>query len=141
MKRVTVTAVFGALGLAGLVAFGNSSAIAQADPDPALFADLMEEGQVVYERKAQCAFCHGDEGQGVGAPKLAGNTYVQANASLVGIILGGYESHGMPAFRSALSIREVAAVATYVRNSWGNDFGITTEETVGRYYNDGSGGL
>ena len=141
MKSVTVTAALAAVGFAAYLAFGQGSAIAQADPDPALLADLMEEGEDVYERKAQCAFCHGSDGLGAGAPRLAGNTYVQANASLVGIILGGYESHGMPAFRSSLSIRDVAAVATYVRNSWGNDFGITTEATVERYYNDAGSGL
>jgi mono/diheme cytochrome c family protein len=141
MKSVTVAAGLAALGLAAYVALGQGTAIAQADPDPELFAALMEEGEDVYERKAQCGFCHGSDGMGAGAPRLAGNTYVRANASTVGIILGGYESHGMPAFRSSLTIREVAAVATYVRNSWGNDFGITTEATVGQYYNDAGSGL
>jgi mono/diheme cytochrome c family protein len=102
-------------------------------PDPALFAALMQEGQVVFERKANCDFCHGGDGQGSGAPALAGNGYVRANASFVGLIFNGYMDHGMPAFGGILSNREIAAVATYVRNSWGNEFGITTEATVAQY--------
>ena len=139
MKSVSITAGIGALGVAGFLAFGQTGAIAQADPDPALFAALMDEGGDVFED--HCAFCHGDNGEGAGGPRLAGNQYVSANASTVGLILGGYESHGMPAFRGTLDIREVAAVATFIRNSWGNEFGITTEATVMQYYNDGGSGL
>jgi len=118
---------------------------AAATPPPpaanndAVFAELMDEGADVYGDN--CAFCHGAEGQGAGAPRLAGNDYLRANASLVGLILGGYESHGMPAFRYRLDVREIAAVATYVRNSWGNEFGITTEATVMQYYGEGGGSL
>ena len=57
------------------------------------------------------------------------------------LILDGYGSHGMPAFRTALSVREVAAVTTFVRNSWGNEYGMTTEAIVMQYYNDGGGSL
>lgn len=139
MRTRYLTATLGAIGLAGAIALGNSSAVAQADPDPALFAELMDEGQEVF--LDNCAFCHGDEGQGAGAPKLAGNAYIRANASTVTLILDGYGSHGMPAFRTALTVREVAAVTTFVRNSWGNEYGMTTEAIVMQYYNDGGGSL
>ena len=139
MKTLTMTAPLGALALAGFIALGHTTAVAQADPDPVLFAELMEEGQEVFEDN--CAFCHGDDGMGANGPRLAGNEYVRANASTIGLILGGYESHGMPAFRNRLNVREIAAVATYIRNSWGNEFGITTEATVNQYYNDGGSGL
>lgn len=139
MKRVSVATVLGAVSVAGFVAIGHGSAVAQADPDPQLFADLMDEGADVFADN--CSFCHGAEGQGAGAPRLVGNDYIAANASTVGLILGGYESHGMPAFRFRLDVREVAAVATYIRNSWGNEYGITTEATVMQYYDDGGGGL
>jgi mono/diheme cytochrome c family protein len=36
----------------------------------------------------------------------------------------------MPGFGAALSDREVAAVATYVRNSFGNEYGIVGEEAA-----------
>ncbi len=135
MKKLTLTTALGALAMAGFVALSQTNAVAQAEPDPALFAALMDEGQEVYIRKAACgnSSCHGANGEGGGAPALAGNDYVSANASLIGLILGGYESHGMPAFAGRLTNREIAAVATYVRNSWGNEFGITTEATVVLY--------
>ena len=139
MKKLTLTTALGALAVAGFVALSHTNAIAQAEPDPELFADLMDEGKGVYERKADCDFCHGANGEGTGAPGLVGNEYLRANASLVGLILGGYESHGMPAFAGRLTNREVAAVATYVRNSWGNEFGITTEATVELYAVPASG--
>jgi mono/diheme cytochrome c family protein len=127
------------MGLTGVIVLGNPSAVAQADPDPVLFAELMEEGQKVF--LDNCAFCHGADGQGAGAPKLAGNGYITANATTVTIILDGYGSHGMPAFRTALTVREVAAVSTFIRNSWGNEYGMTTEAIVMQYYNDGAGSL
>jgi mono/diheme cytochrome c family protein len=135
MKKLTLTTALGALAIAGFVTLSHTNAVAQAEPDPALLAELMDEGEDVFLRKAACgnSACHGPNGEGGGAPALAGNEYVRANAALIGIILGGYESHGMPAFAGRLNNREIAAVATYVRNSWGNEYGITTEATVVQY--------
>jgi mono/diheme cytochrome c family protein len=90
-------------------------------------------GQGIYHN--QCAQCHGDNGEGRGDyPSLAGNRTVIMNSSvnLVRIILrGGFapttegnpRPYGMPPFGHALSDSEVAAVATYVRNAWGNSAG------------------
>jgi mono/diheme cytochrome c family protein len=91
----------------------------------------MARGAKVYEQ--QCAQCHGDQGQGQpGAfPPLAGNRAVLLadTTNLVRVVLqGGYlpatagnpRPHGMPPFRHVLSDEDVAAVATFVRNSWGN---------------------
>jgi len=41
------------------------------------------------------------------------------------IILGGAD---MPPIGAKFSDRELAAVVTYVRNSWGNKYGLVTEE-------------
>lgn len=94
-------------------------------------ASAMARGAKVYEQ--QCAQCHGDQGQGQpGAfPPLAGNRAVLLadTTNLVRVVLqGGYlpatagnpRPHGMPPFRHVLSDEDVAAVATFVRNSWGN---------------------
>ena len=87
-------------------------------------------GQSLYHD--ECAQCHGDHGEGLGDyPSLAGNRTVIMNSSvnLVRVILsGGFtpttEGHprpyGMPPFGHTLSDTEVAAIATYVRNAWGN---------------------
>jgi mono/diheme cytochrome c family protein len=53
---------------------------------------------------------------------LAAQDYVVAR-----ILLGGGI---MPAFGTKLSNQEVAAVATYIRRSWGNDFGRVDAKQV-----------
>jgi mono/diheme cytochrome c family protein len=105
-------------------------------PPPAAppVASAMARGAKVYEQ--QCAQCHGDQGQGQpGAfPPLAGNRAVLLadTTNLVRVVLqGGYlpatagnpRPHGMPPFRHVLGDEDVAAVATFVRNSWGNQAG------------------
>lgn len=93
----------------------------------------MARGAKVYEQ--QCAQCHGEQGQGQGGPgafpALAGNRAVVLadTTNLVRVVLqGGYlpatagnpRPYGMPPFRHVLTDEDVAAVATFVRNSWGN---------------------
>jgi mono/diheme cytochrome c family protein len=95
--------------------------------EPALIA----QGAQLYTD--HCASCHGDQGQGqAGAyPALAGNrgvTLAHAGNTLKAIQNGGYapstpahpRPYGMPPFRHQLSDEEIAAVATYIRQSWGN---------------------
>ena len=100
-------------------------------PAAAPAASAMARGAKVYEQ--QCVQCHGELGQGQpGAfPPLAGNRAVLLadTTNLVRVVLqGGYlpatagnpRPHGMPPFRHVLSDEDVAAVTTFVRNSWGN---------------------
>jgi mono/diheme cytochrome c family protein len=96
-------------------------------------AESQQIGQSVYQD--QCASCHGDKGEGRGDyPPMAGNRTVimHSSVNLVRIILsGGFapttegnpRPYGMPPFGHTLSDPEVAAVATYVRNAWGNKAG------------------
>jgi predicted lipoprotein with Yx(FWY)xxD motif/cytochrome c5 len=95
--------------------------------DAELMAALMSEGQAAFANN--CAACHGNAGQGAFGPRLAGNSNI-ANASfLVNRIITGFPEHGMPPF-GHLSDRQIAAIATFVRNSWSNEFGAVTEEVV-----------
>ncbi|WP_422846387.1 c-type cytochrome [Acidovorax sp. M2(2025)] len=104
---------------------------AERAPPPAPPAAAMARGAKVYEQR--CAACHGAQGQGEpGAfPALAGNRAVTLAdpTNLVRVVLqGGYlpatagnpRPHGMPPFQQVLSDEEIAAVATFVRNQWGN---------------------
>ena len=105
---------------------------AKAEPKLAN-AESQQIGQSLYED--QCASCHGDKGEGRGDyPPLAGNRAVTmlSSVNLVRIILsGGFapttqgnpRPYGMPPFGHTLSDPEVAAVATHVRNAWGNQAG------------------
>jgi len=91
-------------------------------------ARTMQEGKIVYALR--CSACHGDDGRARLYPSLAGNTLVQASnpATVLRVIRHGSQSlqppQGSPGFSmpgfSTLSNRDIAAVATYIRNAWGN---------------------
>lgn len=110
------------------------AAAAAPAPDPALAAlmtELMAEGAILYGRN--CSGCHGAEGQGqppgqAAAPRLVGSSFLAADMFLVRQVLYGGGAY-MPAF-SNFTDRQVAAVGTYARNSFGNAFGILTEAAV-----------
>ena len=103
----------------------------------------LERGGKVYGQ--QCAQCHGDSGEGKqGAfPALAGNrAVVMANPTNVlrVVLQGGYlpatagnpRPHGMPPFMQALGDDDVAAVTSFVRQSWGNQASAVTNIDVYR---------
>ena len=92
---------------------------------------VMELGRKVYA--AQCAMCHGDEGNGntPAYPPLAGNqsiTMASPVNSIRMVLNGGYapgtkknpRPHGMPPFSHILNDEEVSAVVTYIRVAWNN---------------------
>ncbi len=102
-----------------------------AQPTSAPPRRLMQRGAEIYHD--HCAQCHGAQGQGErGAfPALAGNRAVllAEPTNLVRMILqGGYapatagnpRPYGMPPYHQLLGDEDVAAVATFVRNAWGN---------------------
>lgn len=103
---------------------------------------VLARGGKLYEQ--HCAACHQASGQGMPPawPPLAGNPSVTAAspANVVQMIVrGGYapataqnpRPHGMPPFHT-LSDGDVAALASYVRNSWGNQAGSVQSFEVTR---------
>jgi mono/diheme cytochrome c family protein len=93
--------------------------------------DAMRAGEAIYVDA--CSACHGGNGEGQPRyfPQLAGAASVQSHdpATIVRIILAGSRTvptpaapsaAGMPAFDWKLDDQEIASVATYIRNSWGN---------------------
>jgi mono/diheme cytochrome c family protein len=91
----------------------------------------MRAGQTAYV--GNCTGCHGADGAGIAGlfPTLKGSPSVQSvePTSLIRVVLQGAQSvatdkaptgASMPAFGWKLSDDEVAAVVTYIRNSWGN---------------------
>lgn len=87
---------------------------------------LLIMGQPIYE--TNCASCHSKSGGGFVGPSFIGNDRI-ANDALVfrQITQGGAD---MPAFSKKLTIEEILAVGTYIRNSWGNAYGILVEPTA-----------
>lgn len=115
---------------------------AELKPAPPAQLDL---GRQVYAK--HCADCHGDQGQGrridgqPAYPPLAGNRAVTLDAPqnlLQTLADGGYapttaahpRPYGMPPWRQVLSEEEMAAVATVIRQSWGNQAPAVTAQDV-----------
>lgn len=91
----------------------------------------LQWGRRIYGDR--CASCHGERGEGVRGiyPALAGNRAVTLRAphNVIKVIShGGFppttagnpRPFGMPPFSQVLSGEEIAAVSTYIRQSWGN---------------------
>lgn len=91
-------------------------------------AAVMEAGRLTFS--TYCAACHGTEGQGGVGPRFAGNSAIADTGYVVNFILNGFIEHGMPAWRDVLNDEQIANVATYIRNSWGNEFGAVLPEEV-----------
>ena len=83
-------------------------------------AELKARGEQVYA--ANCVACHQASGQGIdgafpslgGSPKVLGPVDEQ-----IALLLNGVQGSAMASFKQ-LSDVELAAVATYTRNAWGN---------------------
>src|SRR4051795_1224421 len=104
---------------------------AQINVPPAQAESLMRQGAKLYEK--QCAGCHQRRGEGVPRvyPPLANNESIlmryPINAIRI-VVNGGFppstqgnpRPYGMPPFGQDLSDQEIAAVVTFVRQSWGN---------------------
>jgi len=107
-------------------AAGSPAPVPLASSDP-----RMQAGEAIFTDS--CAACHTRSGTGVEHmfPKLAGNVVATQDdpASLIRIVIAGGRtaatderptSPAMPSLGYRLNDDEVAAVVTYVRNSWGN---------------------
>lgn len=103
-----------------------NNAFAQAD-DAAAIAAGVAAGQPLYARN--CQACHGDQGQGGIGERLVNSPIVATVGGTINQILLGATEHGMPPF-NRLSNEEIANIAIYIRNSWGNAYGLVTPDQV-----------
>ena len=108
--------------------------------------DLYIQGKALYEKDGFCITCHQADGKGLlvsGFPPLSGTKWVQGNEerliklSLKGIygpiVVKGKEYPGhvpMTPYEGLMNDEELAAVLTYIRNSFGNKAPIITSENV-----------
>lgn len=103
----------------------------------------MKVGEAIYSDR--CSACHRSDGTGVAylIPNLAQSSSVNSRLPLTAlrVILQGARSvatpaeptgPAMPAFGWQLNDAQVAAVATYIRNSWGHAAARVTSEDVGK---------
>jgi mono/diheme cytochrome c family protein len=117
----------------------NDAQSAPLAPDQA----AMKMGAQIYAD--ECSGCHTADGRGAAGlfPSLNGAAVVQQAdpASLLHVVLRGALSVGtdkaptaaaMPAFGWILNDDQVAAVVTYIRNSWGNSAPPVSASDVGK---------
>lgn len=110
---------------------GGEAAIAQT---------LAQQGKSVY---GQCVGCHGGNGMGVPGqfPHLAASSFVNGGEKrLVAVLLKGIAgpltvdgklfNNPMPAWEAALPDKKIAAVASFIRQEWGNKAGEISEAKV-----------
>lgn len=118
MKTIATFACAFALTLAASMPM--SLAQDGAVPAATALADLLAVGEPLY--LANCKSCHGAGGGGFVGPSFLGNDRI-ANAEFVirQITKGGAD---MPPFGKKLTPEEILAVGSYIRNSWGNTYGI-----------------
>ena len=97
----------------------NASPVTEEQVAAAGSAVSAQVGAAIFAKN--CAACHGAKGAGGIGPALAGNPRVNiANpAFMLTTIVQGRNL--MPSWRGQLSDGDIAAVATYVRSSWGNN--------------------
>ncbi|MBX2996826.1 MAG: cytochrome c [Bdellovibrionaceae bacterium] len=122
-------------------ASGGTSENAAAQGNMADLLSLMEKGKQVFT--TTCQACHQATGAGIpGAfPPVSESEWVSGPPKrLVAIILHGLQGEiyvkgqkfqgVMPPFKDQLKAEDIAAVATYVRNSFGNKADLVSVETV-----------
>jgi mono/diheme cytochrome c family protein len=104
-------------------------------------AAVMPAGEAIF--KDSCAGCHQSNGEGVGRmfPPLKANANAQSAdpTTVLRVILNGAQTVAtdarptpvaMPAYRWKLSDAQIAAVASYVRNAWGNSAPAVSKDDV-----------
>jgi len=109
-------------------------------PAPAV-PGLLAQGEALYQK--HCVNCHGVQGEGrPGAyPALAGSRMVQmaSPSNLVRLIQrGGFapaspehpRPFGMPPFAGELDARQLAALSTYLRRSWGHQASAVSPQEI-----------
>ena len=115
---------------------GGASVLAANDP-------AMVAGAAIY--RDQCSACHGLDGKGVAElfPSVAESSMVRSNdpTTSIRIVLRGVRSvgtkaqptaPGMPSYGKQLDDDQVAAVLSYLRNSWGGAAAAVTSDQVSK---------
>jgi len=121
------------------------------------FHEVYAAGAAIYQREAHCATCHMADGKGNGIvyPTLVGSPWVTGSEErLAKLALHGlwgklkvrgktYDpARGVPpmtAFRDLLKDDELAAVLTFVRNTWGNKASVIDPQTIAKVRAETSG--
>jgi cbb3-type cytochrome c oxidase subunit III len=135
-------------------AWSNKAPAVSEDQVASAAAPAALSGSALFA--AKCSTCHQTNGAGTDTyPPLAGNPVVTAAdpKEMISIIVNGKSgeltvngktyNNKMPTWKGVLTDADIAAVASYVRSSWGNSAAAVTEQQVasaGRLVASGVGG-
>jgi cytochrome c551 len=104
------------------------------------------DGQVLY--KTHCANCHQENGQGLAGlyPPIMGSDYLKKNKESIlcsmrnglqdTIVVNGKTYHQPMPANTQLQALDVAEIATYIYNEWGNEKVITDVKSVQKVLNE-----
>ena len=126
---------------------GRPPKVINSAPDPITIT--IKRGAIVYQNCAACHLADGNGDPGKNIPPLAGSDWVQSDSPnrIIRIVLNGlngpvkvkdtvWNGNAMNPWRkstdnpSGLSNEDIAAVLSYIRNTWGNKAGIVTPDQV-----------
>lgn len=116
-------------GTAGRITASLAILIGCLAVQPALADNAATSGDQVF-KQGRCFACHGDLGHGGAGPRLQQNIYLSLDDYVITKLLLGRGI--MPAFGEQFSDQQIAAVASYIRNSWGNHYGEVSAEQVAK---------
>ncbi|WP_295043523.1 cytochrome c [uncultured Paracoccus sp.] len=113
---------------AGAAPAADAAQPAAALPDGALpegvTPEMMADGETLFLKN--CRRCHGMRGK-AGVP-LSGNENIADAYFIASMIINGRGY--MPAMGEVLDNDQIALIATFARNSWGNAYGPVTPQDV-----------
>ena len=106
----------------------NASAVTEQQVAAAGSPVSVQVGASVFAKN--CAACHGANGDGGVGPALARNPHVNIDnpSNMLTTIVQGRNL--MPSWRGQLAASDIAAVATFIRSSWGNNAPAVTVPQV-----------
>ena len=108
-----------AVGLIALIIAFSVSATAQDAPKK--IDDVSATSGAQVYKQARCFACHGEQGFGGVGPKFRQDHFLAIGDYVIAQILIGRGI--MPSFAETLNDEQIAAVASYIRGSWGNNYG------------------
>ncbi len=134
--RIRLFAIVGLISVLCLACAPSTASTDSATSTDSMASGVSPEqvsaGGELYAQR--CAGCHGAEGEGGDrGPAHAGNPELAYASFVADRILDGYGYKKMPSYKGRFSDEEIANVATYIRNSWGNNFGsVSTAQVAAR---------
>ena len=87
----------------------------------------LQQPQTRWTTRKGCAGCHGDVGLGEVGPALAGNSNLRDVCAIVARLRGNTQH--MP--QLVFADQDIATLATFIRESWGNNFGPVATTDLG----------